>query len=104
MGKSRAATYFLKKNRALKLFSEMFSTPDPEVEDTGAKFMTFLEEIYTDKDYIMCDNDHPVIYLQMGKDNYVICGYCNAKYIKKPKGAPSETSAEWGSTTTDMEE
>jgi len=56
--------------------------------------MTFLEEIYTDKDYIMCDNDHPVIYLQMGKDNYVICGYCNAKYIKKTK---------WGSTSISME-
>ena len=82
----------------------MFSTPDPAVEDTGIKVMTFLEEIYTDKDYIMCDNDHPVIYLQMGKSNYVICGYCNAKYIKKIKGPPSETSAEWGSTTTDMEE
>ena len=72
----------------------MFSTPDPEVEDTGIKVMTFLEEIYTDKDYIMCDNDHPVIYLQMGKSNYVICGYCNAKYIKKPK---------WGSTSISME-
>ena len=42
----------------------------------------------------MCDNDHPVIYLQMGKDDYVICGYCNAKYIKKTK---------WGSTSIDME-
>jgi uncharacterized Zn-finger protein len=94
VNKSRATTYFLKKNRALKLFSEMFSTPDPAVEDTGIKVMTFLEEIYTDKDYIMCDNDHPVIYLQMGKDNYVICGYCNAKYIKKPK---------WGSTSISME-
>ena len=94
MNKSRATTYFLKKNRALKLFSEMFSTPDPEVEDTGVKVMTFLEEIYTDEDSIMCDNDHPVIYLQMGKDNYVICGYCNAKYIKKPK---------WGSTSISME-
>ena len=94
MNKSRATTYFLKKNRALKLFSEMFSTPDPAVEDTGIKVMTFLEEIYTDKDYIMCDNDHPVIYLQMGKDNYVICGYCNAKYIKKTK---------WGSTSISME-
>ena len=94
MNKSRATTYFLKKNRALKLFSEMFSTPDPAVEDTGIKVMTFLEEIYTDKDYIMCDNDHPVIYLQMGKSNYVICGYCNAKYIKKTK---------WGSTSISME-
>ena len=94
MNKSRATTYFLKKNRALKLFSEMFSTPDPAVEDTGIKVMTFLEEIYTDKDYIMCDNGHPVIYLQMGKSNYVICGYCNAKYIKKPK---------WGSTSISME-
>jgi uncharacterized Zn-finger protein len=94
VNKSRATTYFLKKNRALKLFSEMFSTPDPAVEDTGIKVMTFLEEIYTDKDYIMCDNDHPVIYLQMGKSNYVICGYCNAKYIKKSK---------WGSTSISME-
>jgi uncharacterized Zn-finger protein len=94
VNKSRATTYFLKKNRALKLFSEMFSTPDPAVEDTGIKVMTFLEEIYTDKDYIMCDNDHPVIYLQMGKSNYVICGYCNAKYIKKTK---------WGSTSISME-
>ena len=94
MFKSRATTYFLKKNRALKLFSEMFGTPAPGGEDTGAKVITFLEEIYTDEDYIMCDNDHPVIYLQMGKDDYVICGYCNAKYIKKTK---------WGSTSIDME-
>jgi len=42
----------------------------------------------------MCDKDHPVIYLQMGKGDYVICGYCNAKYIKKTK---------WGSTSIDME-
>ena len=82
----------------------MFGTPAPGGEDTGAKVITFLEEIYTDEDYIMCDNDHPVIYLQMGKDDYVVCGYCNAKYIKKTKGGPSETPAGWGSTTTDMEE
>ena len=82
----------------------MFGTPAPGGEDTGAKVMTFLQEIYTDEDSIMCDNDHPVIYLQMGKDEYVICGYCNAKYIKKTKGGPSETPAGWGSTTTDMEE
>ena len=100
MRKSKATTYFMKKNRALKLFSDeswqhkMFGTPAPAVEDTGVKVMTFLEEIYTDEDSIMCDNDHPVIYLQMGKDDYVICGYCNAKYIKKTK---------WGSTSIDME-
>ena len=79
MCKSRATTYFLKKNRALKLFSDeswqhkMFGTPAPGGEDTGAKVMTFLQEIYTDEDSIMCDNDHPVIYLQMGKEeDYVV--------------------------------
>ena len=54
----------------------------------------FLEEIYTDEDHIMCDNDHPRIWLQMGKDGYVICGYCNAKFIKKTS---------WGTLTVDME-
>ena len=57
--------------------------------------MKFLEEVYTDEEYIMCDNDHPRIWLQMGdKDGFVICGYCNKKFIKK---------TQWGSTTIDME-
>tara|TARA_Y100000593_G_C4117764_1_gene241111 strand:+ start:423 stop:593 length:171 start_codon:yes stop_codon:yes gene_type:complete len=56
--------------------------------------MKFLEEVYTDEEYIMCDNDHPRIWLQMGKEEYVICGYCNKKFNKKPK---------WGSSTIDME-
>ena len=56
--------------------------------------MKFLEEVYTDEEYIMCDNDHPKIWLQMGKEKYVVCGYCNKKFTKKPK---------WGSATIDME-
>jgi|TARA_R110002167_G_C12324653_1_gene619488 uncharacterized Zn-finger protein len=44
--------------------------------------MVFLEEIHTKKDIIMCDNDHPRVWLSMSDEGYVICGYCNAKYIK----------------------
>ena len=57
--------------------------------------MKFLEEIYTDDEYIMCDNDHPRIWLQMGdNEDFVVCGYCNAKFVRKPT---------WGSPTLDME-
>ena len=57
--------------------------------------MKFLEEIYTDDEYIMCDNDHPRIWLQMGdNEDFVVCGYCNRKFTKKTT---------WGSDTIDME-
>jgi len=26
-------------------------------------------------------NDHPKVYYTIGKDGYVICGYCNIKYV-----------------------
>ena len=58
--------------------------------------MKFLEEVYTDEEYIMCDNDHPRIWLQMGdNEEFVVCGYCNRKFIKQ--------QPQWGSPTLDME-
>ena len=30
-------------------------------------------------------NDHPKVYYTIGKEGYVICGYCNIKYVLKDK-------------------
>lgn len=30
---------------------------------------------------VKCDLDHPVVYYSIGDSGYVICGYCDMKYI-----------------------
>ncbi|MDB5541318.1 MAG: zinc-finger protein, partial [Devosia sp.] len=32
--------------------------------------------------------DHPHIYIDMGKDNEVVCSYCSTLYIFNPELAP----------------
>ncbi len=39
--------------------------------------------VYTDKDTIYCDNDHPRVYYNVPKEGYVVCGYCDIKYMKQ---------------------
>jgi|TARA_B100000989_G_scaffold250066_1_gene197750 uncharacterized Zn-finger protein len=30
-------------------------------------------------------DDHPKVYYKIGKDGFVVCGYCSIKYIYKEK-------------------
>ena len=38
---------------------------------------------YTDKETVYCDNDHPRVYYNVPKEGYVVCGYCDIKFMKK---------------------
>ena len=38
---------------------------------------------YTDKETIYCDNDHPRVYYNVPKEGYVVCGYCDIKFMNK---------------------
>ena len=43
------------------------------------------EIIVTDRE-VKCSgelNDHPLVYYTIGKDGYVVCGYCSQKYVLK---------------------
>ena len=43
------------------------------------------EIIVTDRE-VQCSgelNDHPLVYYTIGKDGYVVCGYCSQKFIYK---------------------
>ena len=45
-----------------------------------------MKTVYVDNKYVQCtgeNNDHPKVYHSIGKEGYVICGYCNIKYILK---------------------
>jgi uncharacterized Zn-finger protein len=54
----------------------------------------FVPEIrYTDKTRVFCDGDegplgHPRVYMQMGTDGYVDCGYCDRRFILR--GGPAD--------------
>ena len=39
--------------------------------------------IYTDKEIVSCDNDHPRVYYTVPKTGFVVCGYCDIKYVNK---------------------
>ncbi len=39
--------------------------------------------IYTDKEMVSCDNDHPRVYYNVPKEGYVACGYCDIKYVNR---------------------
>lgn len=44
------------------------------------------ETIFVDRRRVSCDGGggalgHPIVYYEMGDDDYVICGYCDRKYI-----------------------
>ena len=46
-------------------------------------FEDITQEIYTDKERVKCNDDHPLVYYTVPKGGYVICGYCNKKWIRK---------------------
>ena len=54
---------------------ESFDDEDTEIKD----------EIYTDKERVSCTGEgaHPLVYYTVPKGGYVICGYCNRKWIRK---------------------
>ena len=39
---------------------------------------------------VKCDLDHPVVYYSIGDLGYVICGYCDMKYVYSEKGEKNE--------------
>ena len=42
-----------------------------------------MKEVLVSERKITCgkDDDHPLVYYTIGEKDYVICGYCNTKYI-----------------------
>jgi uncharacterized Zn-finger protein len=57
------------------------------------------ETLIVDSTRIACDGDegalgHPRVWLQMGADGQVDCGYCDRRFILK--GGPSDTGAKAG--------
>ena len=38
---------------------------------------------YTDKETVYCDNDHPRVYYNVPKNGFVVCGYCDIKFMNK---------------------
>tara|TARA_Y100000114_G_scaffold123493_1_gene119056 strand:- start:2218 stop:2373 length:156 start_codon:yes stop_codon:yes gene_type:complete len=47
-----------------------------------------MKEIIVHERKITCSgelDDHPLVYYSIGKDNFVVCGYCSIKYVYKDK-------------------
>ena len=45
-----------------------------------------MKIVYTNSRYVQCtgeNHDHPKVYYTIGEKGYVICGYCNIKYVYK---------------------
>jgi len=54
------------------------------------------EIIVTEDHRIACDGGggalgHPKIYLEMGEDDFVECGYCDRRFVRK--GSPQDPNA-----------
>lgn len=54
------------------------------------------EIIVTEAHRIACDGGggalgHPKIYLEMGEDDFVECGYCDRRFVRK--GSPQDPTA-----------
>ncbi len=52
-----------------------------------------LEIVYVNSKKVSCDGGkssfgHPLVYLNMGKNNFVICPYCSKYFTDKQKSAP----------------
>ena len=42
--------------------------------------------IYTDKERVWCtgeSNDHPRVYYTVPQEGYVVCGYCDLKFMRR---------------------
>ena len=47
-----------------------------------------IEYVSKNTDIVMCDGGsgdlgHPAVYFKFGKNNEIVCNYCNKKFIKK---------------------
>ena len=40
-----------------------------------------MEKIVTREEEVVCERDHPRVYLTTKGKGYAICGYCNVKYV-----------------------
>ena len=32
---------------------------------------------------VKCDNDHPVVWYSLKDNDFVVCGYCDMKYVRE---------------------
>tara|TARA_Y100001973_G_C5085236_1_gene274511 strand:+ start:552 stop:710 length:159 start_codon:yes stop_codon:yes gene_type:complete len=47
-----------------------------------------VKEIVVHKKQISCSgemDDHPMVYYTINEKNFVVCGYCNVKYVYEEK-------------------
>ena len=47
-----------------------------------------MKEVIVNQRQISCSgemDDHPKVYYNINKEGFVICGYCNIKYVYKEK-------------------
>ena len=45
-----------------------------------------IQEVIVDKKEVTCSgelDDHPLVYYKIGKEGFVVCGYCSRKFIYK---------------------
>ena len=56
-------------------------------EEMAENMSDFPETIiYTDKERIWCtgeNNDHPRVYYSVPEQGYVVCGYCDIKFMRR---------------------
>jgi uncharacterized Zn-finger protein len=62
------------------------------LESAGPKTVSPAEVIEVSDTRVACDGGggalgHPRVYLEMGEEDFVVCGYCDRKYVLKA-GAP----------------
>ena len=48
--------------------------------------------IYTQRERIYCDNDHPRVYYSVPTEGFVVCGYCDIKYTRDKNYKNEENS------------
>ena len=57
------------------------------VEEMAESTNSYPETIiYTDKERVWCtgeSNDHPRVYYTVPEEGYVVCGYCNLKFMRR---------------------
>ena len=57
------------------------------VEEMAENTNNFPETIvYTDKDRVWCTgetNDHPRVYYTVPDEGFVVCGYCDIKFMRR---------------------
>ena len=57
------------------------------------------ETIVVTRTRVACDGGegalgHPRVYLEMGSENFVICGYCDRRYVLSPEAIAARAQGE----------